>query len=552
MSLQEVRIPDLGDATDVEIIEIYVKEGQTIAIDDPLVVLESDKASMDVPAPLAGTVASISCQLGDTVETGDLILTLEAAVASEPKGPPEVEISEQDESVQEADETQETGSKESSEPVVTNQDSTAETVLEVRVPDVGEAKDVVVIEILVKEQDSVNEGDPLVVIESDKASMELPAPVAGVIERLFIELEQTVETDTLIATLRGRFSSPATEKETQQDESTEGGSQETKQTSVGTTEIKRPSAIRPESSAGSGKRNVYAGPAVRRLARELGVDLTKVQGSADKGRITKDDVKAYVKEILTASGGQVSLPEVRYPDFTQFGDVELKPLTRMQSAGASNLVRSWLNVVHVTEFENIDVTELENARSRFNQENENKPDNVRLTPLPFIVKACAQILKEYPQFNSSIQADLSHLILKKYVNIGFAVDTDDGLVVPVIRDAIHKNLIEIATEIVELSDAARSRRLRTDDISGATFTISSLGRLGGTGFGPIVNAPEVAILGVARLETRPVWDGSQFNPRPILPVSLSYDHRAINGAEAGRFLGAIATRLADETEKVLK
>ncbi|MCY4657835.1 MAG: 2-oxo acid dehydrogenase subunit E2, partial [Gammaproteobacteria bacterium] len=290
------------------------------------------------------------------------------------------------------------------------------------------------------------------------------------------------------------------------------------------------------------------GPAVRRLARELGVDLTKVNGSGSKGRITKDDVHAYVKAILTSGVQQGSLPEVKYPDFTKFGEVELQPMSRMRSVGAENLVRSWLNVVHVTQFDTTDVTDLEAKRKQLNEDSLAKGESTKLTPLPFIIRACALTLKAYPQFNASIHPSLTQLILKKYMHMGFAVDTDEGLIVPVIRDVLDKDLYELSNEVATLSDAARRRRLRPDQISGATFTISSLGRLGGTGFAPVVNAPEVGILGVARMETRPVWNGESFEPRSILPISLSYDHRAINGAEAGRFLQAVCQRIADVSD----
>lgn len=537
----EVRIPDIGDAKDVEVIEICVDVGQEIDVDDALIVIESDKASMEVPAPVKGTVESIASKLGDKVNTDDLVLTLNVEETVQTK--PRDESLSEDQSEIPADDSVGGELDETSEELVTDADEVIEQQIEVRVPDIGEAKDVVVIELLVEEGASVEKDAPLIVLESDKASMEITAPEAGLIEKLAVTLDQPIEQDMLVAIIRAeivRTTSTITERAESESPLLQPSAPVTT-TRVATakpTESTEPLVVPSD-------RYIYAGPAVRRLARELGVDLTKVPGTGGKGRILKDDVHAYVKRILTSGVQEGAMPKVEYPDFTKFGDVELQPMSRMRSVGAQNLVRSWLNVVHVTQHDTTDVTELEEYRKQFNEESANDDNVTRLTPLPFILRACAMALKEMPQFNASIHPSLKQLIIKKYINLGFAVDTDEGLVVPVIKDVLSRNVTELAEEILSLSESARRRRLRTEQITGASFTVSSLGQLGGTGFAPVVNAPEVAILGVARLETRPVWSGEAFEPRKILPLSLSYDHRAINGAEGGRFLMSICQNLAD-------
>ena len=541
MTSLEVRIPDIGDAKDVEVIEICVEVGQEIDVDDALIVIESDKASMEVPAPVKGTVVSIASNLGDKVNTDDLVLTMNVEETVQPKQ--QDESPSEDKSEISADDSLGDELDESSKEPATEVDEVIEQQIEVRVPDIGEAKDVVVIELLVEEGATVEKDAPLIVLESDKASMEITAPEAGLVEKLAVTLDQPIEQDMLVAIIRAEIVK-TTAKIEQRAESETPARQPS--APITTPQVAAPKKIESaEPPVVPSDRYIYAGPAVRRLARELGVDLTKVPGTGGKGRILKDDVHAYVKRILTSGIQEGAMPKVEYPDFTKFGDVELQPMSRMRSVGAQNLVRSWLNVVHVTQHDTTDVTELEDYRKQFNAESATDDKVARLTPLPFILRACAMALKEMPQFNASIHPSLKQLIIKKYINLGFAVDTDEGLVVPVIKDVLSRNLTELAGEILTLSDSARRRRLRTEQISGASFTVSSLGQLGGTGFAPVVNAPEVAILGVARLETRPVWSGEAFEPRKILPLSLSYDHRAINGAEGGRFLMSICENLAD-------
>ena len=539
MSDYKVEIPDLGEAQDVEVIEICVEIGQRVEMDSALLVIESDKASMEVPSPAAGVVKSIDVELGDLIETGDLVVVLdvEASAAKESEAPPtptpEPEILRPAQAPPDAPEF------ESTPRVIV--DGAAEQ-FEIRLPELGDVEDVEVIEVLVAEGDIVSAEQPLVVLESDKATMELPSSVGGRIETLAVAVGDKVSDNSLIAVIK-------TESSIESDESTAKSpgviAQETKADPK--THAKTPS--RPVSTAAEVKRSksIYAGPAVRRLARELGVDLAAIQGTGAKSRIVKDDVKLYVKNRLSEAkqehATQAGIPAVTYPDFSKFGEVSEAPLSRIESRGATNLVRSWLNVVHVTEHDEADVTELEEFRTELNEQAaESEP---HLTILPFVLKACATTLHEYPRFNASISPTLDKLILKQYIHLGMAVDTPSGLVVPVIRDVLDKGLKEIAKEIEHLSEAARGSRLTPDEISGASFTVSSLGRLGGTGFTPIVNAPEVGILGVARMATKPVWNGSEFVPRKILPLSLSYDHRAINGAEAGRFMSALAEKLAD-------
>ena len=551
MSDFNVLIPDVGEAQDVEVIEICVEIGQRVEVDDALLVIESDKASMEVPSPVAGEIKSINMKLGDIIDTGDLVAVLKVAESTaesaEGPAPPSVEqVSEDVESVEPKPTT--------SDPPEPRPSETADghsELFEIRLPELGDVEEVEVIEVLVEVGQSVSADQALIVLESDKATMEIPSGVEGVLESLAVAVGDAVTDHTLVATVR---SSAPEQKQTplspipiDDSPSVASATNESRASPQIPAETPTSDQSRRDRSAA-----VYAGPAVRRLARELGVNLSSIEGSGVRGRIVKDDVKLYVKtqmlkppEVISAAG----LPEVEYPDFSRFGETEEIPLTRMQSRGAENLVRSWLNVVHVTQHDEADVTELEEFRVELNDQD--RAGDQRLTALPFILKACASTLREHPRFNASISPTLKTLILKKYIHIGVAVDTPEGLIVPVIRDVLDKGLRDIATELEALSTAAREKKLKPDQISGASFTVSSLGRIGGTGFTPIINAPEVAILGVARLATKPVWDGSVFEPRKILPLSLSYDHRAINGAEGGRFMQSLVEKLGDVRRLIL-
>ena len=419
----------------------------------------------------------------------------------------------------------------------------SETVIVI--PDIGDAEDVEVIEICIAVGEAVAENDPLIVIESDKASMEVPAVIAGTVAEVLVALGDHVNSGDAIMRLE-------TATESMDGEPTEAEPTEKPGTAEPVAPVpvaEPPSAPPPPPQAvdGAGSK-VYAGPAVRRLARELGVDLTAVAGTGVSGRIIKDDVKGFVKGALTAPAGTglARMPEI---DFSRFGDTETVPLSRIRVRGARNLARSWQHVVHVTQHDDADVTDLEAFRASL--KDEAATAGVKLTPLPFIVMACVHVLKRHPEFNASLDPAFGSLILKRYYNIGMAVDTEDGLVVPVIRAADGLGIYELAEETARLSTAAREGKLKPDEIQGASFTVSSLGAIGGTGFTPVVNAPEVAILGVARMATRPIWDGTAFRPRKVLPLSLSYDHRAVNGAEAGRFVVDLAATLGDIRRLVL-
>lgn len=433
------------------------------------------------------------------------------------------------------------------------------TAEQVVIPDIGDAKDVEVIEICVSIGDRVVENDALIVIESDKASMEVPAPFEGTVTGISLALGDVVNTGDSIATID--VEAAAAEVVEESEEAKPGGGELAQTKPDQPIRDTRPSSETPSPPPPADttaepvtvpSASVYAGPAVRKLARELGVDLARVNGSGANGRIVKDDVKSFVKQSFTqpqALAAGAGIPAIELPDFSRFGEIEEVPLTRIQARGAENLSRSWLNVVHVTQHDEADISELEEFRNKLNSEAADRDS--RLTPVPFIIKACASTLIEFPQFNSSISSDLKSLIQKKYVNIGMAVDTADGLVVPVIRDADRKGVREISAEANALAAAAQEKKLKPADIQGATFTVSSLGNIGGTGFTPIVNTPEVAILGVARMTVKPVWMKGEFRPRKVLPLSLSYDHRAINGAEAGRFVQALVSRLIDIRKLVL-
>ena len=415
---------------------------------------------------------------------------------------------------------------------------------DVVIPDIGEAEDVEVIELCVAPGDAVEVDDPLIVIESDKASMEVPSPFAGTLRDLKVVLGDVVNAGDVIATLAAGELGPASgsgKEQAEEPATAHPPAAETAPPPRGPDPVPAKRDPAPDIPAATDR--VYAGPAVRRLARELGADLAAIRGSGPRGRILKDDVKAFVKATMTGGAPAASLPGVPEVDFAKFGPVEEAPLTRLQARGGRNLYGSWLNVVHVTQHDEADVTELEAFRKSLAAEADAR--GVKLTPLPFIVKACAENLRVFPRLNASLNPRADGLILKRYHHIGFAVDTEDGLIVPVIRDVDQKGVWQIAAEIAELSALARERRLRPEHLQGGCFTVSSLGRVGGTGFTPIVNAPEVGILGVGRLVTKPVWDGIEFRPRAVLPLSLSYDHRAINGVEGGSFMVELTRLLGD-------
>ena len=425
--------------------------------------------------------------------------------------------------------------------------------MQIKIPNLGDIDEVEVIEICVAVGDSVGANDTLIVIESDKASMDVPAEVAGTVTALHVALGDMVAEGSLIADVdaaEGESATPTPAVEPDPPAAAEAADEpvavQTPAAPPSPAPVPAAPATVADATADPVNDPVYAGPATRRLARELGVDLTQVSGTGQRGRIVKDDVKAYVKSLMN-QGGPVAagagLPQVASVDFARFGPVETVALSRIRQRGVTNLHASWVNVPHVTQHDEADITDLEAFRSGLKGEAEKR--GVRLTPLAFIVKACARVLKEQPEFNSSLHSDGKQLIMKGYINIGMAVDTPEGLVVPVIRGADQLDVWELSAKIADLANRARDKKLAMDDLQGGTFSVSSLGALGGTGFTPIVNSPEVAILGVAKLQTKPVWDGDAFVPRKVLPLALSYDHRVINGADGGRFMVRLTELLND-------
>jgi pyruvate dehydrogenase E2 component (dihydrolipoamide acetyltransferase) len=529
VATQTIKVPDIGGAEGVEVIEISVKPGDSIAEGDSIVVLETDKASMEIPADKAGKVVAIKVNVGDKVSQDDVLIEVAAEGANS----------------ESAEGTAAQGAAEAEAALAPVEDTTesaapaAAAEMDIPVPDIGGAEDVEVIEISVQVGDEVVEGDSLIVLETDKASMEIPAPAAGKIVSLALKVGDKVSQGSVIGVMTSSAApAPAAPK--------------AEAASAPKAEAPKPAATAPASAVVEEEvihtGDVYAGPAVRKLARQLGVDLNKVSGTGPRGRLLKDDVRAYVKPMVTAaqSGAPVGgggIPRVPAIDFAKFGEVDIVKMSKIKKITAENMTRNWLNVPHVTQWDDADITELEAFRSGLKAEAEKRGS--KLTPLPFLLKACAAALVAEPSFNVSMHADGESIVHKKYVHIGVAVDTPLGLMVPVIRNVDKKGLWELADEINAMAKKARDGKLMPGDMQGGCFTISSLGAMGGNGFTPMVNAPEVAILGVSRAQMKPVWNGKEFIPRNMLPLSLSYDHRAVNGADAGRFFTYLVGVVAD-------
>ena len=546
MSEQEIKVPDLGGADEVEIIEIIVSEGDSVEEEDPILTVESDKASVELPAPVAGKISKITVKVGDKVKEGDVIGML---AASGDAGGSDDAADDKSEQTEEKSEAPSEARSEDAKPAPKKKKSGGSRTEVVKVPSLDGFEDVPVIEINVAEGDTVGEEDPLVTVESDKATMEIPSPYAGKIGKILVKegdklsegsdlLEMTIEDDG--------------DDEGESEDSGDSARADSQEGKPEKPQGKQESEPQPQGSTyepPSPGTKVHAGPAVRKLARELGADLTRVKGSGPKGRIVKDDVHAYVKSqlqqaqqgsgVATGSG----IPGVKLPDFSQFGEIEREGMSRMMAATATNMQRSWLNVPHVTQFDDADITEMEDFRKAQKAAGEKR--GVKMTPLPFLLKACAAALAELPQFNVSLDMERKEVVRKKYIHIGIAVDTPHGLMVPVIRNVDQKGLWELAAESAELAQKARDKQLKPAEMQGACFTITSLGGIGGTAFTPIVNTPEVAILGVSKASMKPVWDGKEFQPRLMLPLSLSYDHRAVNGADAARFTNLLTQLLGD-------
>ncbi|EPL8342752.1 dihydrolipoyllysine-residue acetyltransferase [Proteus mirabilis] len=488
--LKEVHVPDIG-GDEVEVTEVMVNVGDTIAEEQSLITVEGDKASMEVPAPFAGVVKEIKIAVGDKVSTGSLIMVFEVAGSAPAPS--------------------------ASAPAPAASAPAASAIKDVNVPDIG-GDEVEVTEVMVKVGDTIAEEQSLITVEGDKASMEVPAPFAGVVKEIKIAVGDKVKTGSLIMTFEVAGAAPAAKEEFVENEA-----------------------------------YVHATPVIRRLAREFGVNLAKVKGTGRKGRILREDVQSYVKELIkraesapaNAGGGLPGMLPWPKVDFSKFGEIEEVELSRIQKISGANLSRNWVMIPHVNLFDEADITEVEEFRKQQNKEAEKKKLDVKITPLVFVMKAAAKALADMPRFNSSISEDGQKLILKKYINIGIAVDTPNGLVVPVFKDVNKKGILELSYELAEVSKKARAGKLTASDMQGGCFTISSLGGIGTTGFAPIVNAPEVAIMGLSRSSMKPVWNGKEFVPRLMLPMSLSFDHRVIDGADGARFITLINQYMSD-------
>ena len=536
---EQVLVPDLGDFKDVEVIDVLVKAGDTIAVDTPLLTIETDKATMDVPSATAGVVKSVALKKGDRVSKGSLILQLEGtsgsriADSSEKKAAP-------------------APAKQAAPSPSPSHDPQSPTSIELRVPDIGDFKDVEVIDVLVKPGDKVEAEASLLTIETEKATMDVPSTNAGTIKSVAIKKGDRVSKGSLIGILEGTSGSRIADS-SEENAAAAAAPAPTNQAAPS------PSASHdPPSAMGSltasqalpaideaGFSRAHASPSVRRFARELGVDLSRVKGNGIKGRITPEDVKAWVKQALSSGsgGGGAGLPKLPEVDFSKFGAIEVKPLSRIQKISGPRLHASWVNIPHVWQMDEADITELEEMRNRLKTQASER--GIKLTPLAFILRACARVLRQFPLVNSSLDSSGQNLVMKKYLHLGFAADTPNGLVVPVIRDADKKDIYEIARDLATLSEKARAGKLSANEMQGASFTVSSLGGIGGTSFTPLINSPEVAILGVARSSMKPVYKDGQFVPRLILPFTFAYDHRVIDGAAGARFTTALAQQLAD-------
>jgi pyruvate dehydrogenase E2 component (dihydrolipoamide acetyltransferase) len=529
-----VTIPDLGGAESVEVIELCVAVGDSVEPEESLVVLESDKASMDVPSPVQGAVVKFLVAEGDTVKVGDAIAEIESAGA---ESSTEETVTDEPAPQAQPDPAPEPAVVEESAPQAT--ESSEQTAL---VPDIGSDDKVDVIEISVAPGDQVEEGETLVVLESDKATMDVPSTLTGTVVKIIAKEGDKLGTGDQVAIIEVSGDAQLAEPVAQQPTASEPAPSAEPATTASPSPAPTPVTATPvENNSGE----VYAGPAVRLLARELGVDLAQVSGTGPRGRIQKDDVNNFVKSALKSgsTSGGAGIPQVPAIDFSQFGPVESVKLSKIQKVTADNMQRNWLNVPHVTQFDDADITELEAFRKSLKAEGEKR--GIKVTPVSFIIKAAAAALAANPEFNRSLAGDGENYIQKQYINIGMAVDTPRGLVVPVIKDADKKGIWEISSDVITMATLAREGKLKPNDMQGGCFTISSLGAIGGNGFTPIVNSPEVGILGVSKSQIKPVWDGAEFQPRLMLPLALSYDHRVINGGDAGRFMTYLVKILSD-------
>ncbi|QUI62621.1 pyruvate dehydrogenase complex dihydrolipoyllysine-residue acetyltransferase [Pseudoalteromonas sp. A22] len=529
--VKEVHVPDIG-GDEVEVTEILVAAGDVVEEEQSLITVEGDKASMEVPAPFAGTIKEVKINAGDKVSTGSLIFIFEVAGSGDAPA-----------------------TTEAAEAPAEEQAPAASAEKEVHVPDIG-GDEVEVTEIMVAVGDSVEEEQSLITVEGDKASMEVPAPFAGTIKEIKVNAGDKVSTGSLIFVFEVKGAAPAPQAAAK----TEA---KPAQSAAPAAKSEAPKASAQKDDFVANDQYAHASPVVRRLAREFGVNLARVKGTGRKNRVLKEDVQNYVKELVkqvesgqiakggNTGGGELGLIPWPKVDFSKFGEIEEKKLSRINKLSGANLHRNWVQIPHVTQFDEADITELEAFRKEQNVLAEKKKMGVKITPLVFVMKAAAKALEEFPTFNSSLSEDGESLILKKYVHIGIAVDTPNGLVVPVVRDVNKKGIIEISRELMEISKKARDGKLTSADMQGGCFTISSLGGIGGTAFTPIVNAPEVAILGVSKSDFKPKWNGKEFEPRLMVPLSCSYDHRVIDGALAARFTVTLANYLSDIRQLVM-
>jgi pyruvate dehydrogenase E2 component (dihydrolipoamide acetyltransferase) len=572
MSLVEIKVPDIGDFSEVSVIEVLVKPGDTVKAEQSLITVESDKASMEIPSSQSGVVKELRVKLGDKVKQGSVVMLLEVAGVA---AAPAVAASAAPSSPAQA-------------PAVASQAATASSgLIQVKVPDIGDFKDVAVIEIMVKPGDRIAADQSLVTVESDKASMEIPSSAAGVLKELKVKVGDVVNIGDLLAVLEGATKTvqaePFGSAQDRPAEATASQGPSTPSTglrtgSSGRTEATSPvvvtapagpapertmptAALPPHEPMAPTGQLPHASPSVRKFARELGVPLDEVRGSGLKGRITEEDVQNFTRAVMSGAaqtkaistqavtsagaaapaGGGLNLLPWPKVDFAKFGPIERKDLSRIKKISGANLHRNWVMIPHVTNHDNADITELEALRVQLNKENEKS--GIKVTMLAFAIKACVAALKKYPDFNTSLDGD--QLVYKQYFNIGFAADTPNGLVVPVLKDADKKGIMQISADLAELSKKARDGKLGPADMTGACFSISSLGGIGGRYFHPIINAPEVAILGLSKSIMEPVWNGKEFVPRLMLPLSLSYDHRVIDGASAARFNAYLGQILGD-------
>ena len=543
MSIEQIKLPDVG-GEEVEIIEISVKVGDSIGEDDTIIVVETEKASMDIPAPFAGTIESLIVKAGDKIKEGDLIATLVTTASASNETVKEVAI------VTPAKIVEEVKTEEKTLEVSTASQETTLVIEDIFVPDVGGDEAVDVIEIIASVGDFLNEEDGIITLETEKATMDVPTPISGKLVEILVNAGDKVKTGSLIARIEKTVVA-STPKEVAKEEVIVKNETPAKVES-------KVETVSVESHVTKTTGKAYASPSIRRLAREYGVDLALVNGTGPKNRILKDDIRLYIKSVLsnpscanlttssnTAGGLGFELAPLKEIDFSKFGEIEVVELSKIQKISGPSLQRNAIIIPHVTQFDEADITELEEFRKEQNTIYSKMNSDVKISPLVFAVKAVAKALRLYPNFNASLSTDGQSMIFKKYVNVAVAIDTPNGLVVPVIKDADKKGFEEIALELKELSIKAKAGKLTANDMQGACFTISSLGGIGGTAFTPIVNAPEVAILGLSKSEFKPKYNGKEFVPRLMLPLSLSYDHRAIDGADGARFVTTLSSLLGD-------